>query len=160
MFSYNFLKYTSKMYGFLRRHQYGLWSITEVWVIDRNLLQTKLVTRKIYGLLEIMGYEGYGLRGLRLYTHFTFVSYFCIISAQCIDGRICTSFPLTNGFINGGRNVLPSRNLLWPGAAPKKNWCIVLCIARIVVVGCPFYSFTSYRFGDGLAISSKCDVRL
>ena len=38
-----------------------------LWVMDWNSLRTKLVAPKTYGLSWIMGYEGYGLRGIRLY---------------------------------------------------------------------------------------------
>jgi hypothetical protein len=46
-----------------------LWVIgyQRVWVMGRNFLHTISVTLKSYGVLESMGYQGYGLRGLRLY---------------------------------------------------------------------------------------------
>jgi hypothetical protein len=46
---------------------YGLWVIGELWVMGQNSLRTKLVTMKMYGLSESMGYERYGLRESRLY---------------------------------------------------------------------------------------------
>ena len=52
------------MYGFWVIRAYGLWGIADVWVMDRVSLHTTLVTKNSYGLLRIMGYESYGLRGL------------------------------------------------------------------------------------------------
>ena len=52
------------MYGFWVIRAYGLWGIADVWVMDQVSLHTTLVTKNSYGLLHIMGYESYGLRGL------------------------------------------------------------------------------------------------
>jgi len=47
---------------------YGLWVTADLWVIVRNSPQTKSVYGSSYGLRGVMGYEGYGLRGVRLYS--------------------------------------------------------------------------------------------
>jgi hypothetical protein len=39
----------------------------KLWVMGRNSLGTRSVPTKRYGLSRVMGYEGYGLRGIRLY---------------------------------------------------------------------------------------------
>ena len=41
--------------------------MADVWVIAQFSLPTKLVDQKNYGVPCIMGYLGYGIRGLRLY---------------------------------------------------------------------------------------------
>jgi len=41
--------------------------MADVWVIARFSPPTKLVDQKTYGVSRSMGYQGYGLRGLRLY---------------------------------------------------------------------------------------------
>jgi len=39
----------------------------DLWVICALPLHTKSVTKNIYGIRGSMGFQGYGLRGLRLY---------------------------------------------------------------------------------------------
>ena len=51
----------------LAEDPYGLWVIADLWVMGRNFLQTNLVDKIFYGVSGVMGYEGYGLRGVRLY---------------------------------------------------------------------------------------------
>jgi hypothetical protein len=46
---------------------YGVWGITELWVIVHNFPPTDVVELPGYGVSEVMGYSGYGLRGVRLY---------------------------------------------------------------------------------------------
>src|SRR5712671_3703511 len=45
----------------------GLWGMRALWVMGQIFPQTKLVTRKSYGLSGSMGYGSYGLGGSRLY---------------------------------------------------------------------------------------------
>ena len=52
--------------GFESHKGYVLWGITDVWVINQVSPHTRLVTWKMYGVRESMGYRSYGLRGLRL----------------------------------------------------------------------------------------------
>lgn len=46
---------------------YGLWVIMDVWVMVCNSLRTELVDGSRYGIQEVMGYQEYGLQGVRLY---------------------------------------------------------------------------------------------
>ncbi|KAF9549268.1 hypothetical protein CPC08DRAFT_755293, partial [Agrocybe pediades] len=41
---------------------YGLWGITELWVMDAISLRTNSVDPKIYGVSQSMGYDSYGKR--------------------------------------------------------------------------------------------------
>jgi hypothetical protein len=45
---------------------YGLSVMGEVWVMSLELLQTRSVDSKTYGVWGSMAYEGYGLRESRL----------------------------------------------------------------------------------------------
>jgi hypothetical protein len=58
-------KYRPKPMGFAR-NAYGLWVIADLWVMGRNFPQTNSVDKIFYGVCGVMGYEGYGLRGVRL----------------------------------------------------------------------------------------------
>ncbi len=49
------------------RKQYGLRGMRDLWVICALPLHTKSVTKKFYGIRGSMGFQGYGLGGLRLY---------------------------------------------------------------------------------------------
>ena len=51
-------------------NRYGLWVMGELWVMGPISPQTKSVTQKMYGLWGGMGYESYGLGGIRLYAHY------------------------------------------------------------------------------------------
>ena len=59
----------TQLYGFcpkMIQNCYGLWGMKELWIMFANPLHTNLGIRKSYGLLESMGYLGYGLRGRQL----------------------------------------------------------------------------------------------
>ena len=56
-------------YGFLGLKRYGLWVMRGLWVFGSILLGTVPVPAQRYGLLRVMGYEGYGLGGVRLYMY-------------------------------------------------------------------------------------------
>ena len=47
---------------------YGLWGIEDLWVMVCISQPTKLVDGQGYGLKGVMGYQKYGLRGVRLHT--------------------------------------------------------------------------------------------
>ena len=51
----------------LAENAYGLWVIADLWVMGRNFPQTNLVDKFFYGVCGVMGFERYGLRGVRLY---------------------------------------------------------------------------------------------
>jgi hypothetical protein len=62
-------KYRSKLgqnLWVLAENAYGLWVIADLWVMGRKFLQTNLVDKFFYGVRGVMGFEGYGLRGVRL----------------------------------------------------------------------------------------------
>ena len=45
---------------------YGLWVIADLWVMGHDFPQTNLVDKIFYGIWGVMGYQRYGLRGVRL----------------------------------------------------------------------------------------------
>ncbi|EDQ99779.1 uncharacterized protein LACBIDRAFT_334767 [Laccaria bicolor S238N-H82] len=46
---------------------YGLWVITDLWVMVCKSLPTNLVDPKWHGISGVMGYQKHGLRGFQLY---------------------------------------------------------------------------------------------
>ena len=49
------------------RQRYGLWGMGGLWVLGQKSLRTESVDGIFYGLWQVMGYHGYGLRQVRLY---------------------------------------------------------------------------------------------
>ena len=49
------------------RQRYGLWGKGGLWVLGQKSLWPESVDGIFYGLWQVMGYRGYGLRQVRLY---------------------------------------------------------------------------------------------
>src|ERR1700761_9242381 len=56
-----------KLWVLVLEKRYGLWSIRELWVFQCFSVGTTSVEAKMYGLMQSMGYDRYGLRQSRLY---------------------------------------------------------------------------------------------
>jgi hypothetical protein len=52
------------------QNSYGLWGFRELWVMGQYSPHTIIVIPKSYGVLESMGFQGYGIRESRLYFEF------------------------------------------------------------------------------------------
>ena len=55
------------LYGICSSAVHGIWGMREIWDMRPIFLHTEMGFPKMYGVLESMGFEGYGLGGSRLY---------------------------------------------------------------------------------------------